>query len=182
MSYKILGRIGLKRIARDDRGSAAVEFAFVVPILITLLLGAFDYGRYVLLHQKVARTATTIADLTAQEATTVATLPPIMDAATHILTPFETGANSTVIVTEIEGDVNDLPQIIWQGSGAGSLSATSQFGSAGLATLPAGLTVQDGEILIVAEVFFTPSGFIYDNLNHGNPIYHRAIYRPRYGF
>ncbi len=34
----------LKRIARDDRGVTVVEFAFVAPILITLLIGFFDLG------------------------------------------------------------------------------------------------------------------------------------------
>lgn len=34
----------LRRIVRDEQGVTAVEFAFVAPILLTLLIGFFDLG------------------------------------------------------------------------------------------------------------------------------------------
>ncbi len=35
----------LQRMARSTRGAAVVEFAIVVPFLLTLLLGIIDFGR-----------------------------------------------------------------------------------------------------------------------------------------
>jgi Flp pilus assembly protein TadG len=38
----------LRRLGRDDRGSAAVEMALVTPIFLVLMFGAFDMGNYFL--------------------------------------------------------------------------------------------------------------------------------------
>ena len=37
-------RIDLKRLSKDKRGVTVVEFALIAPVLLTLLLGAFDIG------------------------------------------------------------------------------------------------------------------------------------------
>jgi Flp pilus assembly protein TadG len=36
----------LRRLARDQRGSSAVEFAMVVPLTLILLFGIIDGGRF----------------------------------------------------------------------------------------------------------------------------------------
>lgn len=38
-------RAALRRGLRDERGTAAVEFALLLTILVMLLLGTFDFGR-----------------------------------------------------------------------------------------------------------------------------------------
>jgi Flp pilus assembly protein TadG len=34
-----------KRIGRDERGQATVEFALILPLLLTLILGVVEFGR-----------------------------------------------------------------------------------------------------------------------------------------
>ena len=41
----------LSRIARERRGGAAIEFAFVAPVLFTLVLGGLDVGRMFYVRQ-----------------------------------------------------------------------------------------------------------------------------------
>jgi Flp pilus assembly protein TadG len=38
-------RAALRHFARTDRGAAAVEFALIAPILLTLVFGIVDFGR-----------------------------------------------------------------------------------------------------------------------------------------
>lgn len=35
----------IRKFLRNDRGAAAVEFAFIAPVLAALMLGVFDLGR-----------------------------------------------------------------------------------------------------------------------------------------
>ncbi len=66
-----MSRAGLFR--RSDEGQAVVEFALVVPVLLLLVVGVFEFGRAWNAHQAVtdaaregARTAV-VADLTITE-------------------------------------------------------------------------------------------------------------------
>jgi Flp pilus assembly protein TadG len=46
-----------KRLRTNDRGVAAVEFALVLPILLTVTLGAIDWGYYFFIDQMVTNAA-----------------------------------------------------------------------------------------------------------------------------
>lgn len=42
-----MGMIGnIRRLRRDDKGVAAIEFALVAPVFIAMILGVIDIGRY----------------------------------------------------------------------------------------------------------------------------------------
>ena len=173
------------RLIDDERGAVAAEFAFAVPLLVLLLIGGFDYGRYILLHQKVQRTTSTIADLVAREETDATTVGPVLDAAQHVMTSFDLDDRLIVIVTEIRGDNNDKPIITWQASDGHWLvdAPSSAIGAVGdEAAVPAGYaTLPEGEILIAAETYYRPSGFFLPQFND-ELVYHRSLYRPRWDF
>src|SRR3546814_14824736 len=54
------------QILRDERGNAAVEFAFVLPILLTLFIGVVEGTNLLRLERKVVAAAQTAADLVTQ--------------------------------------------------------------------------------------------------------------------
>ena len=57
---------------RDDhRGVAAVEFAIVLPFMLTLYIGGVELGDGMAIQLKVTDTAHIVADLTTQQTTTV---------------------------------------------------------------------------------------------------------------
>lgn len=169
----------------DDRGGASlIELGFAMPILVTLLLGGVEIARYVLLHQKLDRVSSSIADLVSQaETISVPDLQNIFDAAQFVAKPFDLPASGTVIVSSVSNPIGTPgTKVNWQKSGAGNIPATSQVGAPGsAATLPRGFTVADGQTIIIAEVFFDYAPWILGEFTQANQIYHRALFRPRYG-
>ena len=56
------------RTNNSQRGVAAVEFAFIAPVMILMLFGASEASQAVTIDRKVSIAASTIADLVAQNA------------------------------------------------------------------------------------------------------------------
>ena len=172
------------RFRKDDSGASLIELGFAMPILLTLLLGGMEVARYVLLHQKLDRVASSIADLVSQSETiSVPDLQNIFDAAEHVAKPFDLPGGGTVIVSSVSNPLGSAgTKVNWQKSGAGSIPATSEVGTpGGAATLPTGFSVADGQTIIIAEVFFDYSPWILGDITSAGQIYHRALFRPRYG-
>jgi Flp pilus assembly protein TadG len=57
----------LHSFAKDQSGTAAIEFAFVLPALLTLCLGMFEFASFINADMKLANTAQLMADLVAQQ-------------------------------------------------------------------------------------------------------------------
>jgi Flp pilus assembly protein TadG len=55
-----------RRLARNNSGMAAVEFALLMPALFTLLIGSFETSNLLLAYLKLESAAETAADLVAQ--------------------------------------------------------------------------------------------------------------------
>ena len=170
-----------------QRGSVITEMAFLMPLLIMVVFSSIEIARYVLLHQKIDRTATTMADLVTRNDLTTQDLTDYFESANAVMRPFQLGSNGAIIVSSIYQDAGDSPRITWQETGGGTLSgATSLFGvSSAVATLPASFPVNDYETVITVEVFYTYQPWLFDPGMFGfttdNTIYHRAFFRPRLG-
>jgi Flp pilus assembly protein TadG len=57
----------LRRLTRDKRGSAAVEFAFLAPLLSLMLLGTIELGRAINMHRVFTMATDSTGDLVARE-------------------------------------------------------------------------------------------------------------------
>jgi len=163
------------------RGTIAAEFAIALPLLVTILLGVVEIGRFTLLHQKIDRVASSVGDLVARaETLTTQDIDNIFLAVQHIASPFDIGANGAVIVSGVTATGGAAPRVAWQRKGAGAATATSHFGAAGTAaTLPTGMLVRDGETVIVTEVFFDFLPFMFAEVAPAARLYRSALFRPR---
>jgi Flp pilus assembly protein TadG len=163
---------------RNDRGGIMIEFGFAMPVLILLMLGGVELGRYVLLHQKLDRTAMTVSDLVARVTTvTPAELDTIFTAANLVMTPFALEDKGTVVISSVIDDGG--PQVAWQRSGAGTLSVTSEIGTqGGSATLSDEALVETGSGIIVGETYFDYTPW-FITLIPTTRLHHIAVYRPR---
>lgn len=174
----------IRRLERDRSGALMIEMAFAMPVLATLMLGGVEVARYVLLHQKLDRVASSIADLVSQaEAVSTGDLLNVFDAAQYVAKPFDLPADGAVIVSSVTNPLGSGgARINWQQVGGGGVSAASRIGSAGgSASLPDGFVLADGQTIIVAEVFYDYNPWILGNVTGSEQIYHMSLYRPRYG-
>jgi Flp pilus assembly protein TadG len=56
-----------QRLSKDKRGIAAVEFAFILPIMLTLYLGCVEVTQGVIANRQITAIARTVADLASQQ-------------------------------------------------------------------------------------------------------------------
>jgi hypothetical protein len=92
----------LKRLVRDRRGMAAVEFALIAPTLIVLFMGVLEMTFRFRANEETTRYVHQAADLIAREANqTNADLREVYNAAVYMMKPLETVANLDMDVTSI---------------------------------------------------------------------------------
>lgn len=170
-------------LGRED-GGILIETAFVMPILLIMLLGSVEVGRYLIAHQKLERAAASVADLVSQSNDTVTLdeINTLFGIVPHITSPYDIEASGRLIVTAVTrgDDEDDVAVVAWQIDGMGELDVESQIGSVGgNATIPGGMVLENGETLIITEAWYDYEAYFYDDIDPTGPIYHRALYRPR---
>ncbi len=177
--FKSLLRRTLHRPLRDKRGGIMIEFGIAMPLLILLMLGGVELGRYVLLHQKLDRTAMTVADLVARVNTVdVADLNTIFSAVDLVMTPFTMGSKGVVVISSVV-DQSGVPHVAWQRKGGGTLNLTSDVGNqGGNATLSDSSLVDPTDGIVVGETYYDYSPWFISLLPSAR-LHHIAIYRPR---
>jgi TadE-like protein len=172
-----------RRLARCRAGNVAVEFALAAPVLIMLMLASAELARFVILHQKMDRVATTISDLVSRaETINESELEDIFTAAGEVAFPFDLADLGLVIVSSVTNPDGNGPIVAWQRSGGGSHPGTSQVGTEGdEATLSGDFEVREGETAIISEVYFEFSPMISEMVVAPQVVYRSAHYRPRLG-
>lgn len=170
------------RFMRDRRGSALIEIAFSIPILMILLTGIVEIGFFLMLNQKLQHTAVSISDLTTRdEDIDQTTMNDIFNAAPLIMEPFTMTSNARIFVTAAGNDSDGNPTIFWQRTGAGSLTQASGVGTeGGTPVLPPDIPLRDNETLVVTEVYYEYEPVFFSVID---PVRLRrtAFYRPRIG-
>jgi Flp pilus assembly protein TadG len=116
----LLARLGASfvRLGRDERGVSAVEFAMLLPLMLSLYLGAVEVSQAVAVDRKVTLAARAVADLVSQVKTIDNTeLANVVDAATNVVAPFpESNLKITITAIKIDGQGNVTT--VWKYSGA----------------------------------------------------------------
>ncbi len=64
-----MGRVRTRRFDRDERGTSAVEFALLVPVLLLLLVGTVTLFDLFRTHQNVEKATFTLSDMLSREQT-----------------------------------------------------------------------------------------------------------------
>mgnify|MGYP001328504780 CR=1 FL=1 len=108
-------RRGVADLLRDRRGVAAIEFAFIVPVLLALYFVTMEVAQGIEANKKVGRVGSMVADLiTQQQSMSKSELEAIMQIGGAILQPYNR-TRPTIVVTAIR--VSDEPSpkatVVW---------------------------------------------------------------------
>jgi Flp pilus assembly protein TadG len=148
MTFAILRPI--RRFARDPRGVAAIEFAMLLPLMVTLYLGTVEVTQGVSIDRKVTLTTRTVADLVTQSASiNNAAMTNILDSAAKILSPYPT-VDLKVTVSAVTIAADKKATIAWSDTrNNGTVHAPGQQ-----VTLPSDALAVPNTTLIWSEVSY----------------------------
>ena len=105
-SFRLLLSPHLIRLGRDQRGVSAVEFAMLLPLMITLYLGVVEISQAVGIDRKVTLTTRTVADLASQvQSITNTDMTNLLGASAAVIAPYD-AAPLKVTVSEVYIDAN----------------------------------------------------------------------------
>jgi Flp pilus assembly protein TadG len=104
----------VSQFCHDERGVAsAVEFAMVLPLLLTFWLGGVEVSQAVSVDRKVTLAARAVADLVSQSTSVNTTeIGDILNASSSVVAPWST-SNLKVIVSQVKIDAQGNAKIDW---------------------------------------------------------------------
>lgn len=139
-------RSHLRRFARDRKGVSAIEFALVLPVMLTLYIGGAEVGDGFATSFKSTLAARTVTDLASQYISIDGSdMSSILNAATTVVAPYS-GASMIVTLSEVTTNSQGNGTVDWSDSLHGTKRAQGSS-----VTLPAKLqtpniTVIFGEV------------------------------------
>lgn len=140
------------KIRRADDGMAAVEFALVLPAMIALIFGAIEVTSALICKADVSNTASTAADLVAQESqVSTADMNNVFSALGSLIYPFpSTGIK--VVISSVIDDGHGGGKVDWSKTYNGTARTK---GSA--VTVPTGLITTGGSVVLSEVTYiYTP--------------------------
>lgn len=136
----------IPQLLGDRRGVAAIEFAFIAPLLLCMYLVTMEVSQAIEVNKKMARVGSMVADLvTQQDKMSPTELDAIMDIAQSTLQPYNRSTPVIEITAiEISSDTPPSARVAW--------SRKLSNGSPGPG-LPKNTTVTVPEKLNIADSF-----------------------------
>ena len=106
-------RARLREFARNRDGVSAVEFAILLPFMLTTYIGAVELGDGMAISFKVAETARTVTDLASQYSSiNSATMSSILNASSTVVSPYSS-PGMIVTLSEVSTNSNGQASITW---------------------------------------------------------------------
>lgn len=158
-SLKVRNALG--RLWRHSQGSAAVEFAYLAPLLLLMLLATIEFGRAINIDRHFTMATAMAGDLVAREewlgkssSEAKANLDGMMESIKHVMQPYDASTLKLVVfsVRASTTDASDT-KVEWSYSYNGK-SAPSKCQAY---ALPSGLIGKGGSAIVVeASFLFKP--------------------------
>jgi Flp pilus assembly protein TadG len=163
----------IRRFSAAQSGVAAIEFAMLLPLMLTLFLGSVELSTGVAINRKAAIAAHTVADLASQYTNvTNADMTNILNAATDIIYPYSS-TNLQTDVSELAIDGQGNATVVW----SDTLNGTARTVGSSV-TIPSNLATPNTYLLLGETTYnYNPS---YSSAVTGTmPLNDQIFMRPR---
>src|SRR6185437_9645411 len=172
----------LRRFGRAQKAAAAVEFALILPVMLTLYVGSIELSAAFSMDQRVITIAGTVGDLVARTNGTLAAsdLTNYFQAAQAIMAPYSpTKLEQVVSVVAVDSSGNT--KVEWSvGYNGGSAQTCGQPYST-VHPIPTAMTnISEGSIIIVSEASYVYPPLLGLFFKNSFNFYHQNFYLPRY--
>jgi Flp pilus assembly protein TadG len=161
----------VRRLLRDKRGVSAVEFAMLLPLMVTLYLGCVETSTGIAIDRKVTLVARSLGDLAAQAtAITNDDMTNILNASAAVVQPYP-DSKLKITVSSVVIDVAGIAKVAWSDAKNGTARAVGET-----VTLPSALNTPSSSLIWAeAQYTYTPTiGYmITGSLNLTDRIYMR---------
>lgn len=153
-SHWFAGTVGFfRRFLLDVKGVAAIEFAFVAPLLMVMYFVTMEVGLGIEANKKVGRVGSVVADLvTQQQQITASELDAIMAIGEAIMQPYNR-SRPKIVITAIEITDEATPKALvkwWRQLENGSFTGGKPSNQ--VTTVPASLNVK-GTFLVRVDAY-----------------------------
>ncbi|TPN89525.1 pilus assembly protein [Mesorhizobium sp. CU2] len=147
-----------RRFGHDRRGVAAIEFAFIVPVLLVMYFITMEASQAIETSKKVSRIGSMVADLVTQQQTVVkANLEAMMKIGSTTLLPYNR-STPKIIITAIQITDETAPRVLvaWSRKLVGSTySVDAAAGTT--TTVPSTLNIRNTFLIRVeSDLAYTP--------------------------
>jgi Flp pilus assembly protein TadG len=163
----------LRHVSRDRRGVAAVEFAFVAPLLIILALATADLVQFIRSQFRLDETAVQLGQLVSQcDSISTADEAQFWNYAQQIVGGVGqvTGATATgaVIISAVYSADGKTNKVAWQISTGNPKQGSSVGKQGGTANITENFIVPSGDTLLVTEVYLPLQPWVFSAGFMGN--------------
>jgi len=158
---------------RDRRGISAVEFAMVLPLMVTMYLGVVEVSRGVAIDRKVTLTTRTMADL-ASRVTSInnSDMSNLLNASAAVVSPYDVN-QVRVVLSAVNIDANGVATIAWSDTLHGTARTVGST-----VTVPTPLNVASTQ-LIWSEVSYNYAPTFGYVLTGNMTLFDQLYMRPR---
>jgi Flp pilus assembly protein TadG len=168
----LLSAMGIGRLFKDRRGTSAIEFALIAPLLIAAFLGMSELTQGMMAARRTSHLAATIGDLAAQsDALTAANLTDLYAIGASMLQPFPAGTGLKIRLSSVSKRTDGKARVDWSDG-----HNLTKYANETIITGPAMDQLATGKAVMMTEVTYdyhsTISEFLPDITTFSNIYYH----------
>ena len=154
----------LRRWKADAAGLAAIEFAFIAPMMGVMFIGSVELSQAIIVDRRVTQIASTTADLVARAETQIAQsdITDIMKAGSFIMAPYSQNPLQ-IVIRELQSSPSSATTVkqSWSCTYNGTGSTLTCACSNTTATAPANLMTTNDSV-IVSQVTYAYKPLVFD--------------------
>lgn len=145
-------RSHLFRFKKSENGVAALEFAIILPLMVTMWLGTFEITQAISASRRVTLVSRTIADLTSRaQSVNASQIAEIFGASKSVFAPLDS-SQLKMVLTSVKRD-SGKDKVVWSKIPDGQ-STPPAYAVNSEVSLPSNILAVNGESVIYAEVTF----------------------------